>query len=884
MKRIGLPAVLALACVQGVFLLAGCGGSSGGGCGSGSCVTLAQPSISSFTAGASTIEATTGTTLTADFSNGTGVITPGNISVTSGTAVNVTPASTTAYTLTVTGASGTTPATQSTTVTVDPVPTITSFTASSSSVTSGGTIQFTASFAGGTGAITGPGIASPLAVTSGTAVTVTAPTVSTSTPEAYTLTVTPPVGTVTATQSLSVTVNLAATAAISSFTANPTTIESGSTTNLIGVFSGGTGAITGPGIASSLAVTSGASTQITPPAVTTQTTDTYTLTVTPTGGGTAVTQTVSVVVDPAPSIASFSASPSTITAGASAQLTADFSGGTGVVMPGNITMTSGTAVTVTPTSTTTYTLTVTPTLGSAIMQTVTVAVNTSITVNQGTLGAAVSNQLMGMNLAMWYDDVSNASSILSAFAPQTGAGITAVRWPGGSNSDLYHWNGTATYPTIAAATNCNGQYSVPDDSFANFESDIVQPGNLDLAVTADYGSDPACTGPGQPSEAAGWAAAAVADGTPIHYMTIGNEEYGSWEYDLHTPAANQHNPSVYASEMVGSTGFYQSIKTAVENAGKSADTTLVGVVTDADGSANGWDATVLGNAAGSYDFVEYHFYPQLAGSENDTTLVQEAAQQFTTNINTLKSELQTAGAPANMPIYVGEVGSVNANPGVQSWSITQGLYAGQLLGEAMNDGIARLTWWIGFGNCNGDNGNMSTSLYGWQNFGAYNVFADGSGDTGGTNNSACNYGGPIGTMSPTAQAFNLFQNVAVTGENALTANVVGDTTDVRAYAATHSGGTALVLFNLNETTPQSVVVSLSGQTSSSNVTVTTYDKEMYDYTNVNCQSDPTCTYDSTHDYSTAQWVSPTTTTLTGAQTFPITLTLQPWSMNVVIVK
>jgi hypothetical protein len=139
-------------------------------------------------------------------------------------------------------------------------------------------------------------------------------------------------------------------------------------------------------------------------------------------------------------------------------------------------------------------------------------------------------------------------------------------------------------------------------------------------------------------------------------------------------------------------------------------------------------------------------------------------------------------------------------------------------------------------------------------------------------------------MSPTAQAFNLFQNVAVSGEHALGTTVAGDTTDVRAYAATHSGGTAVVLFNLNETTPETVVVSLSGQTNSSVVTVTTYDKEMYDYTNVNCQADPTCTYDSTHDYSTAQWVSPTTTTLSGSQTFPLTLTLQPWSMNVVTVQ
>jgi hypothetical protein len=117
----------------------------------------------------------------------------------------------------------------------------------------------------------------------------------------------------------------------------------------------------------------------------------------------------------------------------------------------------------------------------------------------------------------------------------------------------------------------------------------------------------------------------------------------------------------------------------------------------------------------------------------------------------------------------------------------------------------------------------------------------------------------------------------------LTGTVSGDTTDVRAYAATNPGGTALVLFNLNETAAENVVVALSGETSSPGITEYTYDKEMYDYTNTSCESDPTCTYDPTHNYSTAQWVGPSSTTL-GSQTLPLTVTLAPWSMNVFIIQ
>jgi len=68
-------------------------------------------------------------------------------------------------------------------------------------------------------------------------------------------------------------------------------------------------------------------------------------------GGTAMT--------PAPALASFAASPATITTGGSSTLTGVFTNGTGVITPGNLPVTSGKPVTVTPSATTVYTLIVT---------------------------------------------------------------------------------------------------------------------------------------------------------------------------------------------------------------------------------------------------------------------------------------------------------------------------------------------------------------------------------------------------------------------------------------------------------------------------------------------------------------------------------------------
>ncbi|MGD0788688.1 MAG: hypothetical protein ABR898_11940, partial [Terracidiphilus sp.] len=198
-----------------------------------------EPTISSFTANPPAVAAGGTTSLTGVFTNGTGVITPGNLLAISGTAVSVTPSDTTTYTLTVTNSFGGT-ATQAATVTVNPVapaaPAIASFAASPASITAGGTASLTGFFSGGTGVIT-PG---NLPAISGTAVSVTPLDTTT-----YTLTVTNSAGATTA-QTATITVNPVAPAAptITSFTAAPTTVAAGGMASLTGFFSGGTGVIT----------------------------------------------------------------------------------------------------------------------------------------------------------------------------------------------------------------------------------------------------------------------------------------------------------------------------------------------------------------------------------------------------------------------------------------------------------------------------------------------------------------------------------------------------------------------------------------------------------------------------------------------------------------
>jgi hypothetical protein len=107
----------------------------------------------------------------------------------------------------------------------------------------------------------------------------------------------------------------------------------------------------------------------------------------------------------------------------------------------------------------------------------------------------------------------------------------------------------------------------------------------------------------------------------------------------------------------------------------------------------------------------------------------------------------------------------------------------------------------------------------------------------------------------------------------LTANVTGDTNDIRVYGATHNQGksTALVLFNLNENYSLPVTVTLSNQTQSQDVQVITYDKSLYDQTDVTPPVPPV-------------WAGPTTTDMGQQSLAPLSLTLAPWSMNVVMIQ
>lgn len=166
--------------------------------------------------------------------------------------------------------------------------------------------------------------------------------------------------------------------AIGSFSASPSTVAPGASTTLTWSVTGATGLRLDPG---GVDVTGSTSRSVSPAATTT-----YTLTATNGVGSTQATATVTVTA-PKPLIASFTASPSTITAGASATLAWSVTGATSLSLDPGIGAVTGTSRAVSPAATTAYTLTSTNAAGSSTA-TVTVTVQSAGFITPGDPGAA----------------------------------------------------------------------------------------------------------------------------------------------------------------------------------------------------------------------------------------------------------------------------------------------------------------------------------------------------------------------------------------------------------------------------------------------------------------------------------------------------------------
>jgi len=343
----------------------------------------------------------------------------------------------------------------------------------------------------------------------------------------------------------------------------------------------------------------------------------------------------------------------------------------------------------------------------------------TVAVNLGTVRNTVSPDLMGIHTSVYDNNMQLCSTIPLLKA----AGVTSLRYPGGSYADLYHWElNTGTW-TPASGGGSNTIYIAANTDFGNFVGLLGRLG-ANALITVNYGMNSAGTHEGRPQEAAAWVAyangspssttsigvdadnvdwktvgywASLRAATPINpddgknflrigraapvgikYWEVGNELYGNgyyyggcgWEADMHVayPAGNVTScPAGRQANAMLSPATYGAGVKAFSIAMKAVDPTIKigGIVAWPTATQyQTWNAMVLSAACANMDFAVEHWYAGKTLATLPSVPGTDIVAMFNPSVATsLRSQLTNAtNCPANMPVAITEWGP-NTNSG-----------------------------------------------------------------------------------------------------------------------------------------------------------------------------------------------------------------------------
>jgi len=384
------------------------------------------------------------------------------------------------------------------------------------------------------------------------------------------------------------------------------------------------------------------------------------------------------------------------------------------------------------------------------------------------------------------------------------AGVSVLRFPGGSTADFYHWKTNTVTSTKDGSINPQDTF----DAFMNLDRQVgAQP-----MLTVNYGSNAAGTGGGDPQEAADWVRYAnITKGYGVRYWEVGNEVYGNgtygakWEVDLH----KEIGPAAYARNALS---FIQAMK--------NVDPTIqVGLVLTApgswpDGQNPDWNDNVLSVACQQMDFASVHWYPQEPGAESDTGLLS-STDKITKMVATLRAKInQHCGARAShVKIMITETNSVNFNPGKQTVSPVSALFMADNYLSWLENGVTNIDWWT-LHNGITPGQNNSSSLMGSTQYGDYGILSDGSAATG-MREPAPN------TPFPAYYALEMLSKLAAPGDQMLQASSSQSEIGVHAISK-HDGQIALLLLNKDPHAAHTISLTLPGISSDFQAEIFTY--------------------------------------------------------------
>jgi hypothetical protein len=424
----------------------------------------------------------------------------------------------------------------------------------------------------------------------------------------------------------------------------------------------------------------------------------------------------------------------------------------------------------------------------------------SVTVNATAGLGTVPAHAIGLSTAVYDGDMNDAAipALLKA------AGVDALRYPGGSYSDIYNWQ------TQTAAA---GGYVAPDTSFSDFMSTANSAGAAPV-ITVNYGT-------GTSTLAAAWVQAAASDN--VQYWEVGNEVYGNgtyganWETDSHcetslngtavtigSEPSQTYNcgPAQYAANFLQ---FQSAMHAANANANVCAVLTTPGFWPD--GVTNSeypqsWNQTVLTALGSNTQCVIVHYYP---GGSSAAGMLTDPSD-ISGIVSTLHSEISSyAGIsnPASVPIIVTET-----NSSIDLDTQPAALFGADMYMTWLENGVANVDWW----NEHNGEGTVST-VDGATDYGDQGIFSNGS-NSGGTTEPA------VDTPFAPYYAIEMLSKLAAPGDTMVTSSSSQPLLKVHAVRDS-SGDLNVLIDNEDPANPYTVSLATSGFTASGTPTVYT---------------------------------------------------------------
>lgn len=426
------------------------------------------------------------------------------------------------------------------------------------------------------------------------------------------------------------------------------------------------------------------------------------------------------------------------------------------------------------------------------------AANT-VTVDATSIITKIPLSVFGHNAVWWMGPVAGNPK---AIEPLTNLHPHIIRFPGGSSSDCYFWNGEqGALPADAPVmlVDENGVKKEPGYNYGktdynwqcnldNYYTMLQQTNNKGI-ITINYGYARYGTGTNPVAAAAHLAADWVRyDNGRTKLWEIGNENYGNWEWGYRIDVSTNKDGQ---PEFLTGALYAQHFKVFVDSMQKAASETgsqiYIGAVTAESPAPEAWQSNnrrtwntgMLPGIDNKADFfVVHNYFTPYDQNSNAAVILASAAKESGDMITYVTQQMQSYGATVK-PVAMDEW-NMWAKDSKQQVSNTSGLFAVLVMGESLKNKYGMAARW--------------DLMNGWSNGDDHGMFS--SGDEPG-----------VDKWSPRPSFYYMYYLQKMLGDR-LVNNVVTGSASIKAYTSTYSSGEVNINIVNTSATAQTVEVKM----------------------------------------------------------------------------